>query len=298
MECTNSELNKLISWSSSRYNDMKKADVIMDIVFRIEKGENCTVEYRSGCYSEAANNLKVDCKWTGGNYTLEIKDGINTLKNNVHDVRAVNPEEINIDKLVLNKYFTPAQKIKVTGNPVGTRYWYINNADVIGKDFTVIGQNIDCFQIEYQGYHMYIRKADSLVVEDERGRIMKDKMTLEQFVSEHSNEGIEIMSPGGFVTIRPDQPLNELSTHAGVSGTDMSVSWDELRMQIIKTCNYNETEGKWYLFTNVQQTASELPIHHSQSISGRVTDARRKATEQGHKSASITQNKNVPTQER
>lgn len=187
MECTKTELNKLISWSSSRYNDMKKADVIKDIIFRIEKGENCTAEYRSGCYSEAANNLKVDCKWTGGNYTLEIKDGINTLKNNVHDVRAVNPEEINIDKPVLNKYFTPAHKIKVTGNPVGTMYWYKYDFSVIGKEFDVIGQSIEAFLVKQQnGTESFIRKVDSVVTESEATQAIKpwEDMTIAELNKE------------------------------------------------------------------------------------------------------------------
>lgn len=163
MECSKSELNKLIHWSSSRYNEMKKSEVINDIIFRIEKGEDCTVEYRSGCYSESAHNNKFNCRWTGGSYTLEIKDGEARLKNYTSDIRITNKEEVIIVRPCKYKLYTPATKIKITGNPVGTKCWYKDNLDVIGKEFEVINQSIENFEINFNGFKGYIRKSDSII---------------------------------------------------------------------------------------------------------------------------------------
>lgn len=35
---------------------------------------------------------------------------------------------------------------------------------------------------------------------------MKEPMTLEQFRQKHPNDVIQIMSPGGYVTLPPDRP--------------------------------------------------------------------------------------------
>mgnify|MGYP000291887348 CR=1 FL=1 len=60
---------------------------------------------------------------------------------------------------------------------------------------------------------------------------------------------IEIMSPVGYVTLSPDRPLDELFAHAGVRGTEIPISWEELKDQIVESCNYNEADGNWYLLT-------------------------------------------------
>jgi hypothetical protein len=78
---------------------------------------------------------------------------------------------------------------------------------------------------------------------------MKEYVTLEKFVHEHPNEVIEIMSPGGYVTIHPDMQLTGLLAHAGEAGIEMAVSWDELREQVVEACNYNEADGRWYLLS-------------------------------------------------
>ncbi|HEY9161015.1 MAG TPA: hypothetical protein VIS94_08020 [Desulfomonilia bacterium] len=78
---------------------------------------------------------------------------------------------------------------------------------------------------------------------------MKEPMTLEQFRLEHPNDVIVIMSPGGYVTISPDRPLDQLYAHAGVRGTEIPVSWEELKDQTVESCNFNEADGNWYLLT-------------------------------------------------
>jgi len=78
---------------------------------------------------------------------------------------------------------------------------------------------------------------------------MKEPMTLEQFRHDHPNDVIRIMSPGGFVTLSPNRPLDQLSAHAGVRGTEIPVSWEELKDQIVQNCNFNQADGNWYLLT-------------------------------------------------
>lgn len=91
---------------------------------------------------------------------------------------------------------------------------------------------------------------------------MKEQMTLEQFIQEHPGTEIEIMSPGGYVTIRPDKPLDKLSAHAGVSGSDRAVGWEELREQVVENCNFNKSQGRWYLLTG--EPAQDCPVQAPQ----------------------------------
>lgn len=78
---------------------------------------------------------------------------------------------------------------------------------------------------------------------------MNEPITLEQFVQEHPNDVIYIMSPGGYVTISPTKPLNELYAHAGVRGTELPIPWEELKDQVVENSNFNEFDGYWYLLT-------------------------------------------------
>ena len=77
----------------------------------------------------------------------------------------------------------------------------------------------------------------------------KEPETLEQFVREHPNDMIQIMSPGGFVTIAPNRPLNELFAHAGERGTEISVTWEELKGQTVGNCHYDPADRSWNLLT-------------------------------------------------
>ncbi|CUX31826.1 hypothetical protein BN3590_00758 [Clostridium sp. C105KSO15] len=87
---------------------------------------------------------------------------------------------------------------------------------------------------------------------------MKEPITLEQFVQEHPHDMIQIMSPGGYVTISPNLPLTELSAHAGVRGTEIPIPWEELKDQIVENCNYNEIDGNWYLLTG--EPSQDYPV--------------------------------------
>ena len=87
---------------------------------------------------------------------------------------------------------------------------------------------------------------------------MKVQMTLEQFIQEHPGAEFEIMSPGGYVTIRPNEPLDILSTHAGVRGSERAAAWEELREQVVENCNFNKSQGKWYLLTG--EPSQDCPV--------------------------------------
>ena len=66
---TKTELNKLIKWSNSRYNDYKKADVVNDIIKIIESRQDIEKEYITGSFCERGTNKMT----SGKNYGLIYK---------------------------------------------------------------------------------------------------------------------------------------------------------------------------------------------------------------------------------
>lgn len=87
---------------------------------------------------------------------------------------------------------------------------------------------------------------------DKRSMVQSEEKpeTLEQFVREHPNDVIQIMSPCGYVTIAPDRPLSELFAHAGERGTEIPVTWEKLREQTVENCNYDPAGRSWNLLTD------------------------------------------------
>jgi len=152
---TKAFLNSLIAWSSSRYNEQKKAAVIADIIYRVEKGEDCKVEYRSGVYSEGAHTGRFKSLWTGGQYTLEIVNGMATLSNFVSDIKRNDETTIHLIKPVKNKFYIPAETIRHNiekyGVPIGV--------------FDVVGQNLGSYFIEYEGVIRHLSKEDCTVID-------------------------------------------------------------------------------------------------------------------------------------
>jgi hypothetical protein len=168
-------LNKLISWSSSRYNESKKSDVIADIIFRVEKGEDCTVEYRAGVYSEGAHTGRYKSKWTGGAYTLEIKNGLATIRNEVSDVVVPNKEVLQLEKPVRNTYFIPAKTInhdvEKYGVPVGV--------------FQVLNQDLHSFHVLFEGVVRHLAKSDCTVID-------RDTVSFSEREDKHMAQDIDI----------------------------------------------------------------------------------------------------------
>lgn len=87
---------------------------------------------------------------------------------------------------------------------------------------------------------------------------MKEQMTLEQFLREHPNDIIQIMSPVGYVTLPPNIPLTQLSAHAGERGTETPIPWEELKDQLVESSNFNEADGNWYLLT--AEPSQDCPV--------------------------------------
>lgn len=71
-------LNKVIKWSNSRFNELKKDEVIEDILERIKAGKNGEWHYGTGAFSESSHLGQ----WS---YDLIIKDGNFYLKENRRD---------------------------------------------------------------------------------------------------------------------------------------------------------------------------------------------------------------------
>jgi len=142
-----STLNKLIFWSSSRYNEWRKRDVIEDIIYRVERGDDCKVEYKSGVYSEGAHTGRYGCQWTGGNYILNISGSVASLSDNV-------APDIILEKPSKNNYYLPAYEIQHNieryGVPVGL--------------FQVIEQDRTCFHVLHEGILRYLPKKDCTVI--------------------------------------------------------------------------------------------------------------------------------------
>lgn len=154
MKTTKSALSQLIQWSSSRYNEQKKGDVIADIIFRVEKGEDCKVEYRSGCYSERAHQ-RGNVLWTGGSYSLEIKDGVAKLYNYTSDVRPTQELAVKLEKPKKNRFFVTVKKIHHKIDKCGIPKGYFN----------VLDQNVANYSVAHNGVNRMIDKKHCEVIE-------------------------------------------------------------------------------------------------------------------------------------
>lgn len=81
--------------------------------------------------------------------------------------------------------------------------------------------------------------------------------TLGQFVREHPDDVVRVMSPNGYVTISPDQPPDKLFAHAGVSGTETPIAWEELKDQVVENLHYDPAGRNWRLLTDCPSQDSQ-----------------------------------------
>jgi len=65
-------LDKILKWSTSRFNEWKKSEVINNILEAINKGKDVKKTYGTGCYSSSGSCL-------GWKYVFEIKNGKSVL---------------------------------------------------------------------------------------------------------------------------------------------------------------------------------------------------------------------------
>lgn len=70
---TKTNLNKIVQWSSSKFNDYRKAEVVGLIFASIQGGNDTIDEYSCGTYSEATGGRGV------GDYKLVIYQGVAKL---------------------------------------------------------------------------------------------------------------------------------------------------------------------------------------------------------------------------
>lgn len=76
----------------------------------------------------------------------------------------------------------------------------------------------------------------------------EEKVTLQQFIIVHPNVTLHVLSPGGFINIPANFLDENLSAHLGVSNTEMLISWEEIKDQVVLSSD--ETDGIWHLLTN------------------------------------------------
>lgn len=119
IKATKKDLNSVIRWSSSRYNEKKKSDVVEQIIFLIEKGLDVKEEFVTGSYSERGH-------LGGWDYILEIKEGASTLTE-----KSVETKVYQIEKPKKNKYYTGAKKFRVIK---GKYDWH---KEIINQEFIV-----------------------------------------------------------------------------------------------------------------------------------------------------------------
>lgn len=171
IKCNKSSLNKIIFMTSSRYNTAKKKDVIKDIIFHVEKGDDCLRSYESGVYTESGYR---DGRKHAPNdkYTLEIKNGKAVLYNFTSDSYPVYSDTnaaYLLEKPLKNSYFIPVKKIYY--NPeFGKKNVKLNSKGkkelfgVSEGDYDVYGQNTDYFFINHGGEERHVLKEDCTVL--------------------------------------------------------------------------------------------------------------------------------------
>jgi len=72
INATKTNLNKILKWSSSRFNELHKSEVIDRILKYIKKGNDVSDLYSTGCYSKSGSG-------SGTDYKFEIINGRNYL---------------------------------------------------------------------------------------------------------------------------------------------------------------------------------------------------------------------------
>ena len=75
IKANKTNLNKIIKWGSSRFNEYKKNEVISIILNALKKGEDCERHFGTGSFTERNNY--------GWGYNFTIKDGQATLQHTV-----------------------------------------------------------------------------------------------------------------------------------------------------------------------------------------------------------------------
>jgi hypothetical protein len=164
IQCSKAKLSKLLNWSSSRYNEYTKPQAIETIINLVSKGEDCSQEFISGCFSAGAHGYGSkaafkNSKLTGGNYTLNIKNGTAQLiDNNTKDTfNLEKPASISLRPKKLKRIFYHGNK-HIRNDPVKTGEY-----DVIWESPRKTG----VFHIKYQDKIYFLKKYYCTVLKTE-----------------------------------------------------------------------------------------------------------------------------------
>ncbi len=96
-------------------------------------------------------------------------------------------------------------------------------------------------------------KADNKEVNEKNQLNSNDYVSLENFIKEHKNDKIEVLSPSGYINIIPGQ--TEFHAHNGHSG--IPISFDEIKNEVINVKDMNYDNGTWYVISKPQSILFE-----------------------------------------
>lgn len=75
--CSKSNLGRIIKWTSSKYNEYKKSEVVQDVINKTEINDNLFWKYSCGSYAEGNHNrgnaYYLMCR-RDGNYLISVID--------------------------------------------------------------------------------------------------------------------------------------------------------------------------------------------------------------------------------
>lgn len=90
IKCSASSLNNVIKWTSSKYNNYKKPEVIKDILNKVKINDNIFWKYECGSYAEGNHNR-------GKSYVLYIKDYDNIFIICIYELKNIKVYKLKVD---------------------------------------------------------------------------------------------------------------------------------------------------------------------------------------------------------
>lgn len=158
---------------------------------------------------------------------------------------------------------TPAQLVAASEEIAAARYIYNSLVDAITEGDAE-------FLLRYEDplvvlRDKWIEESGAMMAHDDglthcigslSARRMEEPVTVREFLTAHPGASFEMMSPGGYVVLTPDQAKGLLSGESvsgdpGCSGCDMGITADELLPQYVG--GHRLERGVWFLGTYVPE---------------------------------------------
>lgn len=84
------------------------------------------------------------------------------------------------------------------------------------------------------------------------------KQTIKEFIQEHQDAELHLMTPGGYIDMlakEADLLLNgeDVAAHFGMRGTDYMISAEEVLKQEIYSVNQDEQNARFYIITEMPE---------------------------------------------